>query len=1186
MYILVYANEIIMDVMLMKKRLFAGLTASALSVTAALAAFPAGSLALPVRAADPITGETSDGFTYEITDASVSITGWTGDRETVTSLDIPDMVNGQNVNTIAGGAFKKMPALTSVTIPESVTSIGESAFENSVGLTEMVLPDSIESIGRYAFQGCTGLESVHLPESLTSIGWKAFYGTESLKEITIPKNITWSESPFEGSYIESAVIEDGTEKLSNSLFGGADHLTAVDIPDSVTSFGDHTFYYATSLTEFTIPKQITEGTRVFDRSGLETVHFEAGLTAIPDSIFENSTNLKTIDWTDDITKIGNRAFYSCTALETLDIPNTVKEIGNSAFASCDSLTTIHLPEDGCHIGSYLFEYDNAIREAYVPAGLYGEEGQDTYYMFHSCNGLETITFAEGITEIPQGTCFTCGSLTKINLPDGLETIGFGAFSDCASLTKVTFPDSLKRICNSAFHVDPVLAEAILPPNLEAIELHAFRNCPNLRNIGTIPKSLTEVGSDAFQNSGLTEVSFEDGTETIPKGIFASCYQLETVHIPASVKDLGADTFYNCINLKNLDMPFEPGDLQPWVNFHGGTFSGCYSLDDERVNVYDSKETFINRVETAQGENGLINYTAYYAINPLYAERFKDGSIEITTSKTNPIAGRSLPVGLRPEEENTTFIRYTFGTDEPQGVFRFSTEPQENADTEITVNMGVQYENSWYYSMWQRVRVNNDSSSLQKVSLFTPKNASVKDGTASFTVYGYAPIDKDVTIYVNGEEAVTATPNVYNGRYSANISCAGNIGDTLTVYAQSGEDKSNKQSISCRAKSIEVEKVILSHNNNHTGYTLDITDAFTSGLTPYIAYNPSKPLSFEVTLSDNDCYLVFVSSTVNGESSAIQLFFDEETGTWKGEGFFATRVPGTLNINAVPIETSYNLTKSSDGSFMIDGHKFLGELDENAIDIADDILADTDHVFAYDDTGVVAAYDFSEALGRPAAMANYIGRQKTLEIDGKTLTAEDVYTSPETYGFVESPMTYTDEDGDIHHYCVRIVEDTDEATAILDQIPAPEEETADPLAAPRYRSLFNNSVTQWIFNNMAEYSKEIETTNKFINGSLAVEWVENGVSHAVRGDKANDFVVNMSTTTEMQLLDMYAKDKGYNKASSRYGTATTYLEVFTQSCKMMHELRDIANSDDPRVQEHQTELAVVTTGTPYAPPYQQ
>lgn len=87
-------------------------------------------------------------------------------------------------------AFQNCSALTSLTIPSSVTKIGSYAFENCEGLTNVNIPSSVTEIGYYAFALCTGLTSVTIHSSVTEIGVRAFKNCSGLTNVNIPSSVT------------------------------------------------------------------------------------------------------------------------------------------------------------------------------------------------------------------------------------------------------------------------------------------------------------------------------------------------------------------------------------------------------------------------------------------------------------------------------------------------------------------------------------------------------------------------------------------------------------------------------------------------------------------------------------------------------------------------------------------------------------------------------------------------------------------------------------------------------------------------------------------------------------------------------------------------------------------------------------------------------------------------------------
>ena len=117
--------------------------------------------------------------------------------------------------------------------------------------------------------------------------------------LTIPETVTYPET-------------DGTKytvtSIGNCAFLDCRGLTAVTIPNSVTSIGGSAFSYC-SLTSVTIPDSVTS----------------IGIHA-----FDNCNKLTSVTIGNSVTSIGEQAFYQCSGLTTLTIGNSVKSIGSNA----------------------------------------------------------------------------------------------------------------------------------------------------------------------------------------------------------------------------------------------------------------------------------------------------------------------------------------------------------------------------------------------------------------------------------------------------------------------------------------------------------------------------------------------------------------------------------------------------------------------------------------------------------------------------------------------------------------------------------------------------------------------------------------------------------------------------------------------------------------------------------------
>lgn len=157
-------------------------------------------------------------------------------KGTAADVTIPSRYQGKPVTMIDHAAFHNS-AVTSVTIPDSVTSIHDSAFAYCSSLTNISIPNSVTAIGSFAFEGCTKLESITLPSSLLTISEFLFYDCSQLTTIHIP---------------------DSVSSIRTYAFYNCGKLETIRIPVSVTSIGSYAFDDCPSSMTVTYPGSKTQ----------------------------------------------------------------------------------------------------------------------------------------------------------------------------------------------------------------------------------------------------------------------------------------------------------------------------------------------------------------------------------------------------------------------------------------------------------------------------------------------------------------------------------------------------------------------------------------------------------------------------------------------------------------------------------------------------------------------------------------------------------------------------------------------------------------------------------------------------------------------------------------------------------------------------------------------------------------
>lgn len=205
----------------------------------------------------------------------------------VTSVTIPD-----SVTSISDGAFGFCSQLTNISIPNSVTYIGFSAFNNCTSLKSITLPSSLSTISEALFFGCSQLTTIHIPDSVSSIQFYAFHDCENLKTIRIPVSVTSIENyAFDGCPSSMTVTYPGSKTQWDAITKGSNNdvlenhlicakLEATFDPDNGESISTQTIDRGGKFTEPAAPSKENH-TFAGWYNGDEKFDFDADTTNAP-----------------------------------------------------------------------------------------------------------------------------------------------------------------------------------------------------------------------------------------------------------------------------------------------------------------------------------------------------------------------------------------------------------------------------------------------------------------------------------------------------------------------------------------------------------------------------------------------------------------------------------------------------------------------------------------------------------------------------------------------------------------------------------------------------------------------------------------------------------------------------------------------------------------------------------------
>ena len=449
--------------------------------------------------------------------------------------------------------------------------------------------------------------------------------------------------------ITKVEIGDGVTRIGSGAFAYTELTGTVTFSENVTSYGDGVFARDTSITavdwtNFKPTEKITDG--------WATVYTEKHI-AIPYAFFDGCSSL-------DTSIIGSTEYSG-----QLVLPNTIEAIyvaafRNTGFSSVDfsnGLSSIKA------VGSYAITNLANMTEFTYPGNVdfYGtnDEGQNNVIQG---GGIEKLTIAKEVTELPANFCTDTEKLTAIEFESGsqLTKIGEMAFYGNQALKSIDIPSTVTAIGESAF-ADCFSLEKIELGHIESFGQNTFARCSSLKTakiqgssdvaypsnmFGTwgtghsaAPLETLEIDAGKIQFSlsnnqkdSIETIVLGDGVTEIPNNFAANCTKLTSVSLPDALTSVPANAFQGCSSLEKVGIS-ENSKLQSigsgaFVNSgltqiyipKNVTSIGNGAFNRTPITVFDMSDVLAESMEV--GNYAINNWYASDEKKPDWKDNFK------------------------------------------------------------------------------------------------------------------------------------------------------------------------------------------------------------------------------------------------------------------------------------------------------------------------------------------------------------------------------------------------------------------------------------------------------------------------------------------------------------------------------------------------------------------------------------
>ena len=180
--------------------------------------------------------------------------------------------------------------------------------------------------------------------------------------------------------------------------------------------------------------------------------------------------------------------------------------------------------------------------------------------------IVTNNYGPSFSDFDDAFCGECGEI----IPNRLKI-----FSKCKDCGEYFCNKHLNnQICHSCKN------ERLLTPFIfekRANNKYAILRLKNLHEISVdIPSFVESIEDGAFEGSHLIHVTFHDGLIKIGNRAFANCKDMGDVSFPSSLRIIGEEAFYGCLNLST--------EISSTIRIGTNAFHG--TINDSRQQYYD------------------------------------------------------------------------------------------------------------------------------------------------------------------------------------------------------------------------------------------------------------------------------------------------------------------------------------------------------------------------------------------------------------------------------------------------------------------------------------------------------------------------------------------------------------------------------------------------------------------------